>query len=429
MGRGQPTVPLENPPERRTAEPVVTLDPPPRDLLIGAVIRDQYRLVARIGEGGMGVIYRAERIQNGEVLAIKLLHPDLGMTGNLAKRFEREVESISRLSHPNIVKVVETGRMDSGALFLVMELLDGESLADMLATRATLSVDRAVTILSQVLSALDHAHGVGIIHRDLKPENITLLRKPKERVKVLDFGVAKIRDESTESEMIKLTKAGIVLGTPAYMSPEQASGFDVDHRSDLYSCGVLLFEMITGVKPFVSESMMELMNMHASAPAPTPRSVSPTAGIPPALEAIVMHALKKDPAERFQSAAAFLGALNQFAEARARQRMLRLLKIGIAAVAGMCAVGALMLALRKPAPPPALVPAITNDDRVDRYLAQLSDGATCGERREALAQLSELGGQRALDGLRAARTKGFAKLRHCVTRRQLDEAIRVVGSR
>jgi serine/threonine-protein kinase len=422
---------LEHPPERRVADPVVTLDPPPRDLLVGAVIRNQYRLVERIGEGGMGVIYRAERVGTGEALAIKLLHPDLGVAGNLAKRFEREAESVSRLSHPNIVKVVETGRMDSGALFLVMELLDGVSLADVLADHATFPVDRAVAILSQVLSALDHAHGVGIIHRDLKPENITLLRKPKDRVKVLDFGVAKIRDESTESEMIKLTKAGIVLGTPAYMSPEQASGFEVDHRSDLYTCGVLLFEMLTGVKPFVSDSMMELMNMHASAPAPTPRSVSPTAGIPPALEAIVMRALKKDPAERFQSAAAFLGALNQFAEARAHKRWMRNLKIGIAAAAGLCAVGALMLTLRKPAPAKtAAAPAVTNDDQIDRYLGQLSDGATCGERRDALARLQELGGPHVLDGLRAARgNKGFAKLRHCVTRRQLDDAIRVVSSR
>src|SRR5262249_45583635 len=157
--------------------------------------------------------------------------------------------------------------------------------------------------------------------------------------------------ESTESEMIKLTKAGIVLGTPAYMSPEQAAGNEIDPRSDLYTCGVLLFEMLTGVKPFVADSQMQLMLMHTSHPAPTMRSVSPTAGIPESLEAIVLRALKKDPNQRFASAATFLEALNQFERERVRGRRGKRLRIGLAIAGGLGVLGGLAFAMHKKSVP------------------------------------------------------------------------------
>ena len=430
MGRRPPTARLDGAPERRQAEP--TDQPPARDLLIGAVIRDQYRLVERIGEGGMGVIYRAEHIQTGEARAIKLLHPELGRLTELVKRFEREAESVSRLSHPNIVKVVETGRLESGAVFLVMELLHGASLAHLLDEHARLPVDRAVAILQQVLSALDHAHGLGVIHRDLKPDNIILLENPRDTVRILDFGIAKLREGSTESEMIKLTKAGIVLGTPAYMSPEQASGNPIDHRSDLYTCGVVLFEMLTGVKPFVADKTMDVMLMHTSKEPPTPRSVAPTAGIPEALEAIVMRALEKDRDRRFGSAAEFLVALNQFGRSRAKQRQRRRLRIGALSAAAVAAACTLLLLVHRKAPAPAVAAAAPakNGEQVERYLAQLTEAPTCAEKRDALTRLRELGDASALEGLRAARSaKGLAKLHRCLTRSQVDQTIRAIEGR
>jgi serine/threonine-protein kinase len=432
MGRRPPTARLDGAPERRQAEPIAADQPPARDLLIGAVIRDQYRLVERIGEGGMGVIYRAEQIQTGQALAIKLLHPELGRLTELVKRFEREAESVSRLSHPNIVKVVETGHLESGAVFLVMELLHGASLAQLLDDHARVPVDRAVAILSQVLSALDHAHSLGIIHRDLKPDNI-LLENPRDTVKILDFGIAKLREGSTESEMIKLTKAGIVLGTPAYMSPEQAAGNAIDHRSDLYTCGVVLFEMLTGVKPFVADKTMDVMIMHTSKPPPTPRSVAPTAGIPEALEAIVMRALDKDRDRRFGSAAEFLVALNQFGRTRAKQRRTRRARIGLGIAGGVAVVCALIFALHRRTPAAAAVavaPPPSDGELVARYLSQLSEAPTCPEKRDALTHLRELGDRRALDGLHAVRSaKGLAKLRRCISRAEVDSTIRAIEGR
>ena len=430
MDRRQRTARLEDAPDRRQAA-LPPDQPPPRDLLIGSVIRDQYRLIERIGEGGMGVIYRAQKIQTGEALAIKLLHPELGRLEELVKRFEREAESVSRLSHPNIVRVVESGRLDSGAVFLVMELLGGESLATLMDQHPRLPANRSVAILQQVLSALDHAHMLGVIHRDLKPENIMLLERPRDTVKVLDFGIAKLREQSTESEMIKLTKAGIVLGTPAYMSPEQAAGHEIDPRSDLYTCGVLLFEMLTGVKPFVGDTTMDLMLAHTSKPAPTPRSVAPTAGIPEALEAIVMRALEKDPNHRFASAGAFLAALNQFQRDWAAQRRSRRIRIGVAACATAAAIAAIALAMhRKSLPAAAQTQPPTAGALITRYLDQLAEAPSCAEKRDALAQLQKLGDARALGGLRAARAgKGFAQLRRCVTRSQLDQTIRALETK
>src|SRR5262249_36816675 len=154
----------------------------------------------------------------------------------VAQRFEREARAIGRLQHEHIVRVLDSGKMDSGALYLVMEFLEGESLADVMSEAGRMPADRAVCIMRQILSALAHAHAQGVVHRDLKPENMILARGQGDFVKILDFGIAKITDASSDSEMIQQTHAGLTLGTPDYMSPEQASGLDVDARADLYSC-------------------------------------------------------------------------------------------------------------------------------------------------------------------------------------------------
>jgi serine/threonine-protein kinase len=282
---------------------------PGADPLAGATIGARYTLAEKIGEGGMGVVYRAEDTTTGEPVAVKLLLPEFGRIGSIAQRFEREEQAIGRLRHQHVVRVVDCGKLESGALYLVMELLEGESLADVIAAKGRLPLKRAIGIMRQILSALDHAHGQGVIHRDLKPENVVLLRG--DFVKLLDFGIAKIRDDSSDSEMIKLTQAGLALGTPDYISPEQAGGLEVDARTDIYACGVLLFEMLTGRRPFVATRAVDLMIMHTSKPAPSPRATAPDAGITEALDGIVLRALEKDPARRFPSAGSFLQALEQ----------------------------------------------------------------------------------------------------------------------
>ncbi len=220
--------------------------PLPRDPFVGAVIGDRYRVIARIGEGGMGAVYKAEHVLIKKTVALKLLHGELGQVEEAARRFEREAQSASRLSHPHIIAVTDFGRAASGELFLVMEYVPGESLAqaieDAVRDRGRMPVPRAIALTKQILRALDHAHRQGVVHRDLKPANVMLTPAPDgagESVKILDFGIAKISAGLTEGE-VPLTQGAMVFGTPSYMSPEQATAQDVDARADLYACGVIL---------------------------------------------------------------------------------------------------------------------------------------------------------------------------------------------
>jgi serine/threonine-protein kinase len=287
---------------------------PPTDPLVGAVIADRYRLLGRIGEGGMGLVYRAEHVLMKKVVALKLLHTELGNVDDAPKRFEREAQSASRLNHPNIIAVTDFGRAASGQLFLVMEYVPGVALVNLLES-GPLPAARAVDIVRQILDGLEHAHAQGVIHRDLKPANIMLATyadpRQGEVVKILDFGIAKIQSTSQGDGDAPLTRGAMVFGTPSYMSPEQATAQDADVRSDLYSCGVILFEMLTGRKPFVADDLVKVMALHVTAPPPRFQAVAPRLKIPAALEAVVMRALEKDRARRFQSAAEFRQALEQ----------------------------------------------------------------------------------------------------------------------
>jgi hypothetical protein len=289
---------------------------PPRDPRVGTVVGERYRVLGRIGEGGMGAVFRAEHILMKKVVALKLLHTDVGQVEEAARRFEREAQSASRLNHPNIVSVTDFGRNHTGELFLVMEYVAGESLAAELAREGRLSVARACRLAGQILSALEHAHGQKVIHRDLKPANVMLVQSPDfrlgEMAKLLDFGIAKIT-ESSEGEL-PLTKGVMIFGTPSYMSPEQAAGQEVDSRSDLYSCGIILYEMLTGRKPFDVEDLVKLMAMQVTAPPPPFASAAPDAEIPASVEAVVMRALQKDRERRYATAAEFREAL-EMAEA------------------------------------------------------------------------------------------------------------------
>ncbi|MDJ0764458.1 MAG: protein kinase [Myxococcota bacterium] len=272
------------------------------------LIDGRYQLHERLGEGGMGAVYRATHVLMDKPVAVKLIHAELAQIPEVAKRFEREARSASRLSDPHCITVTDFGRTkDDNTLFLVMELLTGDSLADRLDTTGTLPVEKALTITRQILQALVHAHSAGVVHRDLKPENVMLTSHGDEVdfAKVFDFGIAKLATGTDPNE--NLTRAGLIVGTPAYLSPEQALGEPADHRADLYAVGVMLYEMLTGDKPFYGESAMDIISSHISSPVP---SLQPATVYPRGVQAIIDRAMAKRPADRFPAAAAFIEALD-----------------------------------------------------------------------------------------------------------------------
>jgi serine/threonine-protein kinase len=280
------------------------------DPLIGAVLGDRYQIVSRIGAGGMGAVYRAQHTTLKRDLAIKVLLPEFGGKDEFVRRFEREAESASRLGHPNIITVTDFGRTPEGLLFLAMEYLDGRSLTSVI-REGPLAVARALGITRQILAGLNRAHGAGVVHRDLKPDNIMLIDRDGSRdfVKILDFGIAKLTDPEPGREA--LTQAGMVFGTPEYLSPEQALGDNIDARADLYAMGVMLFEMLTGRRPFESEDKVRIISMHLSHPVPRLQAVNAAIQIPGPIEDVVMQSLEKQREHRFASASALLVALEE----------------------------------------------------------------------------------------------------------------------
>ncbi len=300
--------------------PVLPVVPPgpaavaPLDPFVGALVGERYRILARIGEGGMGTVYRVQHTLMNKVMALKLLHADLGRVDEIGRRFQREAQSASRLSHPNIIAVTDFGRAPSGELFLVMEYVPGQSLADLLDQMGRLPVGRALGIARQILAGLSHAHAQGVVHRDLKPANIMLTGTPQdvggETIKLLDFGIAKMSAVGEAENEQPLTQGAMVFGTPSYMSPEQATAQEVDLRADLYSCGVLLYEMLTGRKPFVADDMVKIMALQVTQAPPSFAAAAPGVPLSGALEGIVMRALEKDRLRRFASADTFAHALS-----------------------------------------------------------------------------------------------------------------------
>jgi serine/threonine protein kinase len=275
------------------------------DSLIGNVVEDKYRIESTIGRGGMATVYKATRLQIGDAVAIKVLHSDQLRDAHAKDRFRREAWAAARLKHPNAVIIHDFGETAAGLVYLVMELVEGDSLRVMMKERRLFTAPGALEIVTQVCAALDAAHQQQIVHRDVKPDNIIVaIGSDALRVKVLDFGIARVRDLSA---VRALTATGVVVGTPYYMSPEQCLGQEVDHRSDIYSVGVLLYEMLAGVVPFNSPSYGAVFEQHVHS-APTPlRALNVT--ISPAVEAVVMHALAKRPDERPQKAGALVQEL------------------------------------------------------------------------------------------------------------------------
>lgn len=275
------------------------------DPLVGRSF-DRYEVVRRIGEGGMGLVYEAVHTGIGKRVALKVLRDDYTQRPEVVERFQREAKSASLIGHEHIVDVTDFGVTPTGASYFVMEYLEGEDLATRLERERTLRPAEVVKILLQCCAALGAAHDKGIVHRDVKPENIFLTRRGEDGdfVKIVDFGIAKMSALDGAGEPgRKLTKTGMIFGTPEYMSPEQAAGKPLDHRVDVYALGVILFECLTGRVPFVGDSFMGILTKHLTEEVPRLADVNPDVDCPPPLEAVMLRAMMKDPAARYASMA------------------------------------------------------------------------------------------------------------------------------
>jgi serine/threonine protein kinase len=276
---------------------------------MGHVINGRYRVIEKLGSGGMAIVYKVEHTHLEKNMALKLLRPELSTVPYVVQRFQREARFVSQLDDPRIVRVTDFGRAENGSLFLVMELIDGETLSRRLDRVGALPLPIALHIAEQMLLALDHAHRQNVIHRDLKPDNIMLLEKEgRAQVKIVDFGIAKLAGEAPSTGR-PLTQAGMVFGSPRYMSPEQAAGEAVDHRSDIYAVGVMLYEMLCGKRPFDGTSARAILSAVLVQPPPPLVLQLDDAERARAIEAVVMRAMSKDREARYPSAMAFWESL------------------------------------------------------------------------------------------------------------------------
>src|SRR5262245_33522536 len=289
--------------------PVGNPSPPTDDPLIGRVLSDRYRIVRKIGEGGMGAVYQAEHALIEKKIALKILFQDLTRRPDLIARFLQEAKSASRIGHENVIDISDFGQSPEGLVFIAMEYLDGQDLGKMLKGTGAMDWERARPILMQITKGLRAAHGNGIIHRDMKPENVYLIQREgrPDFVKVLDFGIAKIVNDDTGGPA--LTQTGMIFGTPEYMSPEQAQGSAPDHRVDVYAVGCIMYHMLTGQVPFTADNFMGILTKHLLEPAVPPRKRRPDLEIPADVEAVCLRAMEKDRDKRYPDMDSFYRAL------------------------------------------------------------------------------------------------------------------------
>jgi len=285
---------------------VTVVGAPPVDPLVGHTLDEKYRLEERLGIGGMGTVYRARHLLIDRPVAVKVLNQRFVEDEAARTRFRREARAAGRLQHTNAVTVTDFGESQDGYVYLVMELLEGRTLRDVLAKEAPLDAARSVSLMMQISAAVAAAHEAGIIHRDLKPANIFIVQRAEvpALVKVLDFGIAKLAAESfEEDEPMTLTQIGAMIGTPRYMSPEQCDGAKLTPAADVYSLGVILYEMLAGTVPFSGSTPLAIAMKHKSETPRSPRDF--VSSIPPALEQLVLHTLEKRPQDRPANAAEF----------------------------------------------------------------------------------------------------------------------------
>jgi serine/threonine protein kinase len=268
-----------------------------QDPRVGSVLLERYRIDALIGRGGMSTVYRGVQLSMKRPVALKLIDGSMARDSECVERFRREAEAMAQLRHPNTVRIYEFGVTERGELFIAMELLEGHDLAEHLRDYGTLSLHDALSIARQVLESLCEAHALGFVHRDLKPANVFLSLLPRGQVlaKVMDFGIAALEQSKSST---KITRNGTMMGTPAYMSPEQVLGQAIDARSDLYSLGITLFEMLVGQTPFEGRAMTATLMAHASVPPPRLSEVRPDYEFPGEVQAVLDRLLAKSPADR-----------------------------------------------------------------------------------------------------------------------------------
>ncbi len=267
--------------------------------LVGTVLAGRYRIERLLGSGGMGSVYRAEHVLMRKACAVKVLHREMTQVKEVVARFEREAVAAARIEHPNVATATDFGQLDNGSFYLVLEFIEGKSLAKLIHESGALTEERALVITRQIADALAAAHAAGIVHRDLKPDNVMLVAKDggADFVKVLDFGIAKVSIEGATNTQQALTRLNTVMGTPEYMAPEQARGEAVDHRADLYTLGVILYEMLSGTSPFRHEEFVVVLTKKLTEdPPPLPQQVSP------ATRELVDKLLQRTPDDRPQTA-------------------------------------------------------------------------------------------------------------------------------
>jgi len=312
-----------------------------RDSLLGVTIDQRYHVESVIGMGGMGVVYRASHAVLGRPLALKVLREDLLADEEMASRFIQEAHIAAKLAHPGIVEITDFGRLQSGRSYFVMEFLEGQSLRALVGDGAFLPISRCLAIARLTAEALAHAHAQGVVHRDLKPDNIHVLpaSEHSEQIKLLDFGLA--RAAGTK----RLTQPGVVLGTSYYLSPEQALGETANARSDIYSLGVVLYEMVTGHAPFDAATQNAILEMHLHAAPLPPSARRAELKHLPGFENLILRCLAKDPTDRFESAEALLEALaDAVAEHEGRNaRLARSIRVRRAALVALAATALLAL--------------------------------------------------------------------------------------
>ena len=311
---GQTLVTVTNHPSASEAATVVHPREPQSDPMIGRVIAGRYRLLEKIGQGGMGAVYKGQHIKMNRLTAIKLLTSELVSNQEFIARFQREAEMASQIDHPNAVAIYDFGEAEDGLIYLAMEFVNGKPLSAILRKEGTLAIDRVVRIAKQAADALNAAHNLGIIHRDFKPDNIMVCDKPgrPDWVEVVDFGIAK--RAVADTQQAGLTQAGFVLGTPLYMSPEQVAGEELDPRSDLYSLALVVYEMLTCALPFDGSTTQSQMVKRLLEP-PKPLSLAkPQLALPPAVESVIMRALARKPEDRHSTTTQFAEALERAAQ-------------------------------------------------------------------------------------------------------------------
>ncbi|MEO8705343.1 MAG: HDOD domain-containing protein [Kofleriaceae bacterium] len=303
------------------------------DPLVGQEL-GPFRIGALLGRGGMGAVYAAEHAVLGRRVAIKLLEPHLTVDPDALGRFVEEARAVNSIRHPNIIDITDFGNLE-GRPYFVMELLEGETLGARIAQWGHLPLASTLRICAQVASALTAAHDRGIVHRDLKPDNVFICNHPDypDHVKVLDFGIAKLMRPSGQSGKKLSTQAGMVLGTPLYMSPEQSLGDTIDPRSDVYALGIVLYEALTGTSPFDRPSVAEILIAHVHDMPPSPRAIEPS--IPEALEALILRALAKSPSHRFDDMRQMRAALLACTDAPATKRVIQIVPTPTSAAESM----------------------------------------------------------------------------------------------